>query len=365
MARVSSTAWSGATKTSMSDAMRSPSDRPPPARTLNPSVPSAARAGHRPMSLISAWAQSSTAPGDADLELAGQVGVVAVAGEEVRDGPSATGRASKTSSASTPDTGQHRTLRAESPQAWTVVSPTSAKRSQIRGHVPDADPVDLDVLAGGDVGVAVAEDGAVVGALAEGVGDHADLAGLVGGEHAAGHLHPHHEGVAALALGVEADPLEPLQLPGHRGDGAGTLLGVAVDDGVGHLEGVALELPALDLVQLADRAVGPDEVHGALVAADLDPERVVPVAGHSDVQAALGLAAARPPPGAGVLARCHRPGGRRAADRQVAPGHEGVDGQAVVGLVVGDVVVGPGGEGVDLDQPAGLVPRHDRRAPPG
>ena len=84
------------------------------------------------------------ATGDADLELAGQVGVSRLPVKKL-EMARATGRASKTSSASTPDTGQHSTLRAESPQAWTVVSPTSAKRSQIRGHVADAEPVDLDV----------------------------------------------------------------------------------------------------------------------------------------------------------------------------------------------------------------------------
>ena len=73
MARVSSTAWSGATKTSMSDAMRSPSESPPPTSTLNPSVPSSARAGHRPMSLISAWAQSSRQPVTLILNLRGRL----------------------------------------------------------------------------------------------------------------------------------------------------------------------------------------------------------------------------------------------------------------------------------------------------
>ncbi len=45
----------------------------------------------------------------------------------------ATGKASTTSFGSMPDTGHEQTLRAESPQAWTVVSPTSQKRCQIRG----------------------------------------------------------------------------------------------------------------------------------------------------------------------------------------------------------------------------------------
>ena len=116
-----------------------------------------------------------------------------------------------------PETGHEHTLRAESPQAWTVVSPTSQKRCQIRGHVLDADPVQLDVLAGREVGVAVPEDRAVVGALGERVRRHADLAHLGGGHHATGHLDPHHEGVAALALGVQPHPLQPLDLARHLG----------------------------------------------------------------------------------------------------------------------------------------------------
>ena len=72
------------------------------------------------------------APGHRDLELPGQVGVLAVAGEEV-DTAWATGRPSNASWASTPDTGQLSTLRAESPHACTVVRPTAANRRQMRG----------------------------------------------------------------------------------------------------------------------------------------------------------------------------------------------------------------------------------------
>ena len=45
----------------------------------------------------------------------------------------ATGSASTISFSSMPDTGHEQTLRAESPQAWTVVKPTSQKRCQMRG----------------------------------------------------------------------------------------------------------------------------------------------------------------------------------------------------------------------------------------
>ena len=45
----------------------------------------------------------------------------------------ATGSASTTSSRSTPLTGQHVTFLAQSPHAWTEVSPTCANRAQIDG----------------------------------------------------------------------------------------------------------------------------------------------------------------------------------------------------------------------------------------
>ena len=133
MARVTSTAWSWRTKTSMSEAMRSPSDRPPPASRLKPRVPSSARAGHRPMSLISAWAQSSTQPVTEILNLRGRLAYSRLPVKKAGDRLGRPGGASKASWASTPDTGQHSTLRAESPHACTVVRPTAANRRQIRG----------------------------------------------------------------------------------------------------------------------------------------------------------------------------------------------------------------------------------------
>ena len=41
-----------------------------------------------------------------------------------------------TSSPSIPETGQQSTLRAESPQAWTVVMPAASSRRQISGTAP-------------------------------------------------------------------------------------------------------------------------------------------------------------------------------------------------------------------------------------
>ena len=128
------------------------------------------------MSLISACAQSSTQPVTLILNLRGRF---AYSRLPVKYSviASATGRASNISSASKPATGQHETFRAESPHAWSVVRPTFSNRCQIRGHVADADPVDLHVLSGGQIRVTVTEHGAVVGTLAENVGDETDLAG--------------------------------------------------------------------------------------------------------------------------------------------------------------------------------------------
>jgi len=103
--------------------------------------------------------------------------------------------------------------------------------------VLDPQPMQLDVLAGGQIGIAIAEDGAVDGTLRERVGGHADLAELRSGELAAGGLDAQHERIAALALRVEAHPLEPLHLAGHRGDRCRPLLRVPVDDRLGDLEG--------------------------------------------------------------------------------------------------------------------------------
>ena len=116
----------------MSDAIRSPSESPPPISTLNPTVPSARSAGHRPMSLISTRAQSSVQPVTAILNLRGRLAYSRFPVKKA-EMAWATGNACTTSPASIPETGQEQTLRAESPQACTVVSPTSQKRCQMRG----------------------------------------------------------------------------------------------------------------------------------------------------------------------------------------------------------------------------------------
>ena len=220
-----------------------------------------------------------------DLELAGQVGVLAVAGEEVGDGP---GDGQGVEGLVGVDA-RDRAAQHVAGRVAAGLDGGQADRGEPApdpGDVLDPQPVDLDGLAGGEVGVAGPEHARLgaVGTLAEGVGDHADLAGLGGGEEAAGHLDPHHEGVAALLLGVDAGPLQALDLAGHLGDAGRTLLRVRVDDGVGDLEGVALELEQLDLVQLTRLAVRVDERHGPVRPAQVQPVQLVPVLGHLNVR---------------------------------------------------------------------------------
>src|SRR5436190_1671427 len=118
MALVISTACSGRTKTSMSDAMRGPSESPPPTTTLRPTVPD----------------------------------------------------------------GHHADRFEPAPDL---------------GHVPDADPVQLHVLARREVAEALPEHRAGLGAPSELVGDLTDGAGLDGVESTAWNLDADHEGVPA------------------------------------------------------------------------------------------------------------------------------------------------------------------------
>ena len=94
------------------------------------------------------------------------------------------GRASKASWASTPETGQLQHVAGRVAARLHGGEPDGGEPPPDAGDVLDAKPVDLDRLAGGEVGVARAEDPGLgsVGPLAEGVGHHADLADLRGGQ---------------------------------------------------------------------------------------------------------------------------------------------------------------------------------------
>src|SRR5258708_4127946 len=93
---------------------------------------SAGRADHRLVSLSSTRAQSSVQPVTAILNLRGRLEYsrLPVKNAEIA---CATGSAATISFSSMPDTGHEHTFRAESPQACTVVNPTSQKRCQMRG----------------------------------------------------------------------------------------------------------------------------------------------------------------------------------------------------------------------------------------
>ena len=141
--------------------------------------------------------------------------------------------------------------------------------------------MELNVLPRREVGVAIPEDGALVGALGERIGRNSDLADLRRRHDAAGDLDPHHEGVATLALGVHADPLEAFELARHLVDGVNTLLRIRVDDRLGDLEGMPRQLELLSGVEFADVPIRPDELQSAVAAAaELHPIRIVEVTWH-------------------------------------------------------------------------------------
>ena len=217
---------------------------------------------------------------DGDLELAGQVRVLAIAREERRDRLSDGERVDDLFLVDA----RHR---ARAHVAGRVAAGLHGRQPDLPealpdpGHVGDADPVQLNVLARREVGVAVPEDRAVLGPFGERVGRHTDLADLGGGHDPSGHLDPHHEGVAALALRVHPDPFQALLLAGHLGDGFGALLGVRVDDRLSNLERVPRELQLLDGIELADVPVRPDELEAAVPPApELHPIGVIEVTWH-------------------------------------------------------------------------------------
>ncbi len=217
---------------------------------------------------------------DGDLELAGQVGVLAVAREERRDGLSDGQRVDDLLLVDA-----RHGARADVPgrvaaglhggQPDVPETPPNAR------DVGDADPMELNVLPRREVGVAVPEDRAVVRALRKRVRGDTDLANLGRSHHTARDLDPHHEGVAPLALRVDADPLQSFLLARYLVDGGGTIPGVGVDDRLGNLEGVPRQFQLLDRVELPDVAIGPDELESAVAStAELHPVRVIKVAGH-------------------------------------------------------------------------------------
>jgi hypothetical protein len=108
--------------------------------------------------------------------------------------------------------------------------------------------VHLHVLARREVQEVVAEVGVGDRTVGEVRGDPAYDLRLLGRQDAARHLHAHHEGVAALFLGVDPDPLEALDLAGNLAHGR-EIPGIGVYYRPVDLERVPLELYLLDLVE--------------------------------------------------------------------------------------------------------------------
>ena len=95
-----------------------------------------------------------------------------------------------TSSLAMPATGETRNPRGVSPQPSIVVRPTDSRRCHSSGTLSDLHPVELDVLAIGDVG----------GAAGEVFGDRAQYSQLLAAQAPAVQTYPLHE-VAVGQLG--------------------------------------------------------------------------------------------------------------------------------------------------------------------
>jgi hypothetical protein len=221
------------------------------------------------------------APRHRDLEFARQVGVLAIAGEVGGDG---LGHRERVHHLMGIDARYGARAHVTSGVATGLHGgqPHVPEALPNPGYVSDAYPVELNVLARGQIGVTVAEHGAVVGPLRVGVGRHADLTDLRRRHDASGDLDPHHEGIPALALGVHPNPFETLLLPRHGVDGIRSLLGVRIDDCLGHLEGMPGQLELLDRVQLTDVAVGADEAQPTVATTKFHSIWVVQVAWHGN-----------------------------------------------------------------------------------
>src|SRR5580698_8524050 len=88
-----------------------------------------------------------------------------------------------------------------------------------------------------------------------------------------------------------------------------------------------------------------------------------PDSASSDMDPALGLAGALPPPAARVVARPDPCRAGRAADRRVTVVHQRVDQHVVVGDELVDLLAGPPDDRVDLDHLPPVIPLHHAHVP--
>ena len=188
-------------------------------------------------------------PGHAHLELARQIGILPVAGEKIADrrrdrvgvdhlvGVDPGHRAAE-------HVARRIAARLHGGDADRLQPPPDLR------HRPDPDPVQLDVLPGRQVEIPVPPDRVRLRAASVLVGDLPDQPRLRRRQPAAGDLHPQHEGVAALPLRIEPDPLQPLRLPIDRRDRRRPLPRIRVENRLLHLQRMPRRLPPLDLIQL-------------------------------------------------------------------------------------------------------------------
>jgi len=118
-----------------------------------------------------------------------------------------------------------------------------------RRHVREFDPVELDRLSSGEVGVRVAEDRVRPGTASVLVGDLADSSELSRFEHAVRGPDPHHKvPLLSVPLVVQAPPFEPLEprVPLVVRDRVVPLLG-ELEQAVADLSPVRLRFPVLDV----------------------------------------------------------------------------------------------------------------------
>ncbi len=247
-------------------------DRPPPTHRSKPGPCSGCTVPTKETSLISGATSWLGWPVSAVLNLRGRLEKSGLPMKRSKISSSAL-VPSMISSLATPATGEPRKGRGRVAAGLGAAQPGGVEPVPDLRHVLDPDPVELDVLAVGDVGGVTGE---VDADAAEGTHGLARQQAAVGAD--AEHevlvvqlLLLEHRGLAAVeagsALGVEAHPPEPAAQVGRvdRGEAA---LGVDVEDAGPHVERVVVLLGLLVLVQRLGVAERPLTL-GALGARDL------------------------------------------------------------------------------------------------
>src|SRR5829696_996048 len=226
MPRVTSTASSGLTNTSMSEAILGPSETPADTHVKAHRTVLITRREQADVVDLGLGAVLHTA-GHAHLELPRQVGVLPVPGEVVRDGLG------------------HRvsvyyllTSQARDGAAQNVAGRVAAglhgrhaylfKPAPDLRHVLHLDPVHLDVLASGQIKEVVAEMRVGYWAVREIERYLPDDLRLLRADNTTRYLYADHERVPPLVLWVDADPLEALDLTWNLAHRLDALFGVSV-----------------------------------------------------------------------------------------------------------------------------------------